>query len=119
MQLCAFRSSFNVVASAFNKKRALDTKYSLSTKVADCLVCGSPFIAIGLPIDGAISYCMDNKCALILNNKDSILSDLKSKLYDSDFLEEIVKNAIETYQKNHVKSDNYKKFERSVVELCR
>lgn len=101
---------FNIIASGFEENDVEKSKYSLSTKVADCLASGSPIIAIGSGEDGAIEYLKKNKCAFVIDSKKPNLEELKEFIFNEDAIKEKVKTAQRTYESNHLFEKNNELF---------
>ena len=79
------------------------TKYSLSTKIPEYLSSQKPIIAIGPSGIASIDYLKNNNSALVLddfnqNHWTKLLSDFFTNEKD---IENLVKNAIELFKKNH------------------
>ena len=79
------------------------TKYSLSTKIPEYLSSQKPIIAIGPSGIASIDYLKNNNAALVLddfnqNHWPKLLSDFFTNEKD---IENLVKNAIELFKKNH------------------
>ena len=110
--------SFNIVASGFSKKNVEETKYSLSTKIADSLVSCGPIIAIGPQDDGAIDYLSENSCAIILNKPKIDTEYLSSLLSDETYLKKLSNVATSVYNSNHMLKDNRTKFELECIKIC-
>ena len=105
--------AFNIVASGFKKQNIEKTRYSLSTKISDCLASSGPIIAIGPNDDGAIDYLSHRKCAIIVNKQSSELSSLKVKLHDFKYLKQLSDKAKEVYKNEHDIEKNRTMFEEA------
>ena len=109
--------SFNVIASGFRKKDINLARYSLSTKVSDCLASSGPIIAIGPTGDGAIDYLSQRDCAVIINSKKADSDIIKRQILDLDFLKHIVSNAATVYKLEHNIEKNRLKFEQNCFKI--
>lgn len=111
--------TFNIIASGFSKQNLEDSRYSLSTKVADSLISAGPIIAIGPDGDGAIDYLKERNCAIILNNQNIDVDDLAKALLDSQYLANISKTATNVYNKEHNIENNRQYFEQECIKLTK
>lgn len=111
--------SFNIIASGFSKRDIEETRYSLSTKVADSLISCGPIIAVGPNGDGAIDFLNEHECAIVLNDKFINIDLLKQKIYNINYLSKISSKAKEVYRKNNIVANNRRKFEENCIVLKR
>ncbi len=110
--------AFNIVASGFSKKNIEESRYSLSTKIADSLISCGPIIAIGPQGDGAIDYLCQNKCAIVLNKQKIDINYLSSLLSNADQLRKLSETATDVYNSNHLLLNNRSKFELECMRTC-
>ena len=111
--------AFNIIASGFAKKNIDAARYSLSTKVADALICPGPILAIGPEGDGAIDYLLSNHCAIVLKYKSIDIDDLSAKLANPNFLRDVSQKASMVYKQNHEVDKNRLQFESRCIECTR
>lgn len=109
--------AFNIVASGFSKKNIEESRYSLSTKIADSLASSGPIIAIGPRGDGAIDYLIENKCAIVLDNQEIDIKRLSLLLKNREYLKELSNKATKIYNLNHLLKNNRPKFESECIKI--
>lgn len=109
---------FNIIASGFSKKNIEDTRYSLSTKVPDCLISNGPIIVVGPKNDGAVDFFDEKGCAIVLKNKNALLNDLNDSLNKTD-LKKNMRNALLLYKKTFDVNKNRGLFEKKCFSLLR
>ena len=110
--------SFNIVASSFSKRDIEKTRYSLSTKVADCLISSGPIIAIGPIGDGAIDYLKKRDCAIVLDHKKIDISKLKEDIYNKDYILRNIRKSKQVYKEEHNLERNRAAFEEACEQLA-
>lgn len=114
VQLRIKESDIYVVTEDFDKSSVDLTKYSVSTKVADGLMCGTAVLAFGPEECGAIKYLKETGGAAVCSD-DSQLKDIISKLIaDEVFQREIYDSSAVAAGKNHSVNGSCAAFENVV-----
>lgn len=93
-----------------------DIKYGFSTKIADSLASGVPFFVYASDELTSVQYLKDNNCAIIATDREELVRQLKTALFDEDTREECVNNAFKTAAKNHSMQENKNRFYRFIIE---
>ena len=93
-----------------------DIKYGFSTKIADSLASGVPFFVYASDELTSVQYLKDNNCAIIATDREELVRQLKTALFDEDTREECVNNALKTAAKNHSMQENKNGFYRFIIE---
>lgn len=93
-----------------------DIKYGFSTKIADSLASGVPFFVYASDELTSVQYLIDNNCAIIATDREELVRQLKTALFDEDTREECVNNALKTAAKNHSMQENKNRFYRFIIE---
>jgi len=75
-------------------------RYSMSTKIADSLACGTPLIAFGPPDIASIEYLINNKCAIVATKREE-LKLVFTTLSDVEKVNDIINNALTVAKNNH------------------
>lgn len=70
-------SSYLLIVESFSKSLLADTRYSLSTKLADYLKTGVPIIALGPSGSGTIDFLIKNDLAYVSTSKKEICNMLR------------------------------------------
>lgn len=76
-------------------------RYSVSTKIADCLASGTPLLAYGPGDIASMQHLARNKCAFVVTDTSSLSDVLIDALTNQSKREEITKNAICTATARH------------------
>ena len=111
--------AFNIIASGFGKKDIETTRYSLSTKISDCLASSGPIIAIGPIGDGAIDFLKQYESAIVLQNKKNDNAALAKVLSDHLYLERLIFNAKKVHETLFNQENNIKLFRQKCLDLRR
>lgn len=100
----------------FASKNIEFCKYSLSTKIADCLACNRCLICYG-PIEVAsIEYLKESNCALVATDDGQMLEILKQIVNDKNIIQSTANRALNVYQKNHMAKQNTLKLKELLLE---
>jgi glycosyltransferase involved in cell wall biosynthesis len=94
-----------------------DLKYAFSTKIADCLSSGVPFLVFAPEEFTFIEYLKSNKAAFVVTNKQDLTEILKEALLNEEKRNQQVKNALILAQKNHEATKNAIHFEEFLREI--
>lgn len=94
-------SVFLIHTETFDQEYNDRLKYSISTKIADSLASGIPLFAYGPDSLASMRHLIDNECAVICTNKDSLYETLKDVFLNSDNRIRVAENALKTAQKYH------------------
>ncbi len=98
------------------KKRV---KYSVSTKIADCLSCGACIVAFGPTDVASIDYLNRANAACVISDTETIGEKLTELFADEGLRQELVANAIDLSQKNHNNEQNCEKFKAIILDAAR
>ncbi len=109
-------SDFLIIVEGTKSKDIITTKYSLSTKVADCLSSGIPTIAFGSEECGVIQYLIKTDTACVITKTYNLEQSLRSFIFSNEEINNKLKNAKETYRTNHLLEINNKRFETIVID---
>lgn len=109
-------SDFLIIVEGTKAKDILTTKYSLSTKVADCLSSGIPTIAFGSEECGVIQYLKATDTACVITNEQELEFSLNEFIFSKDAINRKLENAKKTYQDNHLLEVNNRRFEKIVMD---
>ena len=96
------RNSMLVIhTESFDSKTIPQVRYSVSTKIADCLSSGTCILAYGPPNVASMEYLTENKAAYIINSKEDLENGLKEIISNKFLRKKIVKNAVQLSYRNH------------------
>ncbi|MFP5114107.1 hypothetical protein ACSU64_17235 [Bacillaceae bacterium C204] len=84
-------------------------KYSISTKIADCLASNRAFLAVGPSGIASIDYLKENNAAYIIDEENMIENKLNEYFIINDIDDQIIKNAKGLSKKNHDILENSKR----------
>ncbi len=102
-----------VHVEAFDMKNKLLVRQSFSTKLVDYMKIARPIIAVGPDDVASISHLINNKCAIVAENKDELKTEIIKCLNDRSYMDNLVKNAYECGKKYHDKTKIYKMLSES------
>lgn len=107
-----------VHAESFDEKIKNQTKYSVSTKIADSLASGTCILAYGPSDIESIRYLQLNKAAYCIIDNADLEDKIKKIFIDDDLRKEIVYNALLLAKKNHNCSKNSISLKKYLEHLC-
>jgi hypothetical protein len=75
-QVCKLTKTANVllIVESFKSNHIREVRYSLSTKIADCLSSGKLVLAYGAKDTGALSFLTEQKCCLCATKKSDMMA---------------------------------------------
>lgn len=106
--------SSSAVLHCENDDRLIDLKYAFSTKIADSLACGKPFIVFASHDYPFVQYLENHKAAHIAGNIRELEEILTKCVSDRGFLYNTVRNALDLTQQNHNINTNARKFQEII-----
>lgn len=86
---------------AFDKKSLASTKYSLSTKIPECLSSGVPLFAYGPDSVASIKYLKENDLAQVCCDKKDIISQLSVLFIDANRRNDLASRGFERTKEYH------------------
>lgn len=86
---------------SFDKEYSNMVKYSISTKIPECLNSGKLLLAYGPSNVASISYLENNKCAFVITEKDNLEEKLGEILMNQKLRQQIIDKEIAIGRKNH------------------
>lgn len=101
-----------------SKKKFVDlTKYSFSTKIVDCIQCGSCIMAVGPRELASISFLRNSEAAMIANSFEDICSLLSQISKDNTIIDKLASKmyyyAKSTFDIEHIRTSIYSE----IIEL--
>lgn len=84
-----------------------DLKYAFSTKIADSISSGTPFLMYAAESLAGTVFLKENECAFIANNKESLKQVLEQALNDEARRQHVVENAKKTSDKYFTGNDMF------------
>lgn len=94
-----------------------DLQYAFSTKIADCLSSGVPFLVYAPGSFSFIDYLSSNKAAFVATTPNDLTSILKQALLDPDKRAKQVDSALKLAIQNHDLNRNATRFEHFLQEI--
>lgn len=92
-----------------NPERLENLKGAFSTKIADSLACGRPFLVYADRAYPFVQYLMKYDCAHIAATPEELKSVLQQCIGDRDYRYRFIPNALKTAKTNHNSSNNCEK----------
>lgn len=93
-------------------------RYGFSTKIADCLSSGRPFLLYASPSIACSQYLIKNDCAWFADTPESLISSLHSIVFDESERRRKLHNACIVSENNHSVSKNSRTFQNILVSLA-
>lgn len=110
-------SRSSMVVHCENPDRLENLKNAFSTKIADSLACGKPFLVYALREYPFVQYLEENNCAHIAENSEDLKEVLHNCISDKEYLYQYVANAKSIVLKNHCTEINSKRFKELIGQL--
>lgn len=110
-------SNANLVVHCENPNRLTNLIHAFSTKIADCLACGRPFLVYADERYPFVQYLKENNAAHIATDKEVLRKLLIQCIEDKAFLESHIQNALDLANRNHSISNNSKEFYSIVKQV--
>ena len=98
------------------KEMVDNLKYGFSTKIADCLTSGRPFLLYSSKDLACAEYLTSNDCAWFADNPDSLIQAIHSILYDEETRKRKLEKARVIAAQNHSGSSNCEKFQKLLIQ---
>lgn len=95
-----------VHTEAFDEVNRDAVKFSVSTKIADCLAGGNCLFAYGPDDVASMRHLIDNKCAICATSREELQAKLTEALENRELRAETVRNALETAHRYHDSQKN-------------
>ncbi len=93
-------SRFVLHVEDFRESSKKQTRYSLSTKVSDCLSSGALTVAIGPSDVGSIDYLQKNGAALVFTDPKTLVEELSRQLFDEGLIGKTLERAAAVAREN-------------------
>ena len=107
-----------LIVESTKKRHVRTVRYSLSTKVADCLASGKPILAYGGRDTGAMDFLSENKCALVVTDKKLLVQSIRPFLEDTKLFCPLILNAIKTCRSTFDVNRQAMKFEENASRIA-
>lgn len=112
------KSDLLVHGECFGDFAVYDLKYAFTTKIADSLSCGTPFLLYAPDGLACTEYLKQNNCACVVTRKEDLKDSLQRILFDQKLRSSYVDKAREIALKNHNTQKNCDEFERIIAEAA-
>lgn len=90
-----------VHVEAFDRKNLLRTRYSISTKIPECMNSNKLFLAIGPSMQASINYVKENRVGIVCNDLSSLPEIVNDILDNRVDVGELTQNAKSVLYENH------------------
>ncbi len=111
------RSDIVLHVESQDEKFAESLRYGFSTKIADCLSCGRPFLLYASPNIACAQYLIKNDCAWFADSANGVKEAILSLIYNSEERERRLFKADQVAKRNHNINKNSKEFQNQLVVL--
>ena len=105
----------DMVMHCENKDRLANLRTAFSTKIADSLAVGTPFLVFADREYPFVKYLLRNQCAHIAGNAEELKVVLRQCRNDLTYRYQFVENALLTAAENHSTKGNCRKF-NAIIE---
>ena len=112
-----YRSDLLLHVESFDEFYIEDLKYAFSTKIADSVSCGKPFLVYAPANLACTQYLIENNAAHVISKKEDLIETLRKLVDDYEFRNCYVKNAILISEKNHNQLLNTQRFQEILNDL--
>lgn len=113
------RSDILVIPEGFHRKDVEQTRFSLSTKVADCLSSGAALLAYGSEECGTIGYAAGTGCIATCTEKEKLEETIRRLLCDVPYQRRNYRLCASVTEQNHRLSQSTGSFQRLVDRVCK
>lgn len=93
-------------------------KYGFSTKIADSISSGRPFLLVSRPDIACAKYIIETGAGWYVSNQDELLEAVKEILFDTSKREEHLRVALSISEKNHDIITNRSRFFKIIQKIC-
>ena len=100
-----------------DKKFAECLRYGFSTKIADCLSSGRPFLLYASRNIACAQYLIKNDCAWVAESSGELIVAIKSILYDKENRDKRLKKALQIAKMNHSAASNSGRFQHQLIAI--
>ncbi len=90
-----------VIAEGFREEDINFTRYSLSTKAADGLACGTSILTYGPSESGVVEYMRATRASMVCSNQSELKNDILELINNTELQKRYYDRAIFVSQKNH------------------
>lgn len=115
-QIPAILAASTLVLHCENPKRAEDLRYAFSTKIADSLACGRPFLVYASREYPFVNYLAEHKCAHIASSPEELYHILTA-CKDRAFCDSTLDNAHKLANENHSVRTNAEEMHQILCSL--
>ncbi len=96
---------------------AENLRYGFSTKIADSLASGKPFVVYASPGIACAEYLSKNECALVTWDEATFTHAIKTVIEDREMRERLVEKGLAVVSSNHDGKKNTGKFHQALISL--
>lgn len=100
-----------------DEKLAEGLRYGFSTKIADCLASGKPFLLYSSKEIACAQYLIENDCVWFADTSKQFTDAVLSILYDAKERKRKLNKAHEIAEMNHSINENCRKFQERLIRL--
>ena len=108
-----------VIAEGFRNEDINFTRYSLSTKAADGLACGTSILTYGPSESGVVEYMQETEASMVCSNKKELKNAILELINNVGLQKKYYDKAILASEKNHTLKSTTTIFESVVAKTIR
>ena len=102
---------------SFEEFYCRDIRHGFSTKIADSLASGTPFVIFAPPGHSCTKYLKANGCACVIDSEADLETNLREVIESRELREKLVERALAVAEENHNAEKNREKMARILNEL--
>lgn len=100
-----------------DEKFAESLRYGFSTKIADCLSSGRPFLLYASHKIACAQYLIKNDCAWFAETREELKDAIESIINDTESRKNRLENALKIACKNHSSASNCLTFQHQLISI--
>ena len=100
-----------------NPERLVNLRTAFSTKIADSLAVGTPFLVYADKRYPFVQYLLKNRCAHVAQDTEELKTVLTACRNDTEYRRQYVEQALATARRNHSAQQNCARFNQIVEQL--
>lgn len=105
-----------VHVESFEEKNRERVRYSISTKIIECLASGRPLLAYGPKDVASMAYLRRNKCAILAQSQEELTAAVENVLTKEQIRKSVVENALQTAKRESKNSQRLHKLFETVLD---
>lgn len=102
---------------SFDAKQTLRTRYSVSTKIPECMESGKYFLAVGPKGQAGLEYLKKHKAAIVCNSLDELFNAIETIHKENFDYSDYLRKSEELLKANHTAHSIHNKLSKDFLEI--